>query len=157
MMVCIVISLIYIKQIKNHTKSIIQFIQLVENIKILIEYKNLSVSELLDDACNSNNYTLLFFLEDIRKGIGDYHKTTENVFSNERLYSMFDYDDVEYMKGFFFTLGSSDVNGQIVNCNFYKNIFEKKLSQLQVDEKSKTKCISTLLTGIGILISIILI
>ena len=54
-------------------------------------------------------------------------------------------------------LGTSDTDGQIVNCNLYKKLFEKKHSQLVSVEKSKCKCTSTLSIGIGLLISIIII
>ncbi len=156
LLICAVISQTYIKQIKNHSKSVMQLILLIENIKILIEYKNMSISELFNVVCCSDNYTYLTFLDDIKKGVDDYHKTLNEVFSNKSIFLGFDNEDIEYIKGFFSTLGTSDTNGQVVNCELYKKLFEKKYSLLEKSEKSKCRCTSTLLIGVGLLISIII-
>lgn len=157
MLVCTIISLIYVKQIKNHTKSIMQMILLIENISILIEYKNLSITEIFNVIYYSDNYSLLIFLENIKNGIKEYHETLNRVFADKGLLNIFDCDDIEYMKGFFSMLGTSDTNGQLVNCSLYKKLFEKKYSQLVSIEKSKCKCTSTLSIGLGLVISIFLI
>ena len=157
MLLCTIISTIYVKQIKNHTKSVMQFILLIENIKILIEYKNTSISELFYILCSCDSYNLLTFLDEISNGLEDYQKTVCNVFSCNNSKCHFDQEDIEHIKNFFLMLGTSDTNGQIVNCNLYKNIFEKKYSQLYSAEKSKCKCTSTLSIGLGILISIFII
>ena len=146
-----------VKQIKNHTKSVMQLIILVENIKILIEFKSTSITEIFDIICNNESFNCLTFLSDIRFGVNDYHKTLEKVFSNKNLLYIFDCEDVEYMKGFFSMLGTSDVSGQVLNCDLYKKLFEKKYSQLSSNEKSKCRCIFTLTIGFGLLISIIMI
>lgn len=146
-----------VKQIKNHTKSVMQLIILVENIKILIEFKSMSITEIFDIICNNESFNCLTFLSDIRFGVNDYHKTLEKVFSNKNLLYIFDCEDVEYMKGFFSMLGTSDVSGQVLNCDLYKKLFEKKYSQLFSNEKSKCRCIFTLTIGFGLLISIIII
>lgn len=157
LLTCTVISLIHVKQIKNHTKSIMQIVLLIENIKILIEYKNMSITEIFDTICCSENYHLLTFLENIKKGLSDYHTTLNEVLVDKNLLYLFDYEDIEYIKGFFSMLGTSDSNGQIVNCDLYKKLFENKHLQLTLIEKSKCKCTSTLTIGLGILISIIII
>lgn len=157
MLICIVISVTSVKQIKNHTKSVMQMILLIENIKILIEYKNTSISEIFDVVCNNENYNYLTFLNYLKNGLDDYHKTLNNVFVNKNLLNEFDCEDVEYIRGFFSMLGTSDINGQIVNCDLYKKLFDKKYLQLASNENSRCKCTSTLFMGIGFLISIILI
>lgn len=157
MLMCIAISLIYVKQIKNHTKALMQIILLIENIKILIEYKNLSITEIFNDVCSSDNYKLLFFLEKIKNGLSDYHKTINEVLTDKSIQNVFDFEDIEYIKGFFSMLGTSDTNGQILNCDLYKKLFEKKYLQSSTIEKSKCKCTSTLSIGVGLLISIIII
>ena len=146
-----------VKQIKNHTKSVMQLIILVENIKILIEFKSTSITEIFDIICNNESFNCLTFLNDLKIGVNDYHETLEKVFSNKNLLYIFDCEDVEYMKGFFSMLGTSDVSGQVLNCDLYKKLFEKKYSQLSSNEKSKCKCILTLSIGFGLLISIIMI
>ncbi len=157
MLICTITSLIYVKQIKNHTKSVMQCILLVENIKILIEYKNMSITEIFNVICCSGNYNHLTFLDNIKNGLNEYHKTLNEVFADKSLLFGFDSEDIEYIKGFFSILGTSDTNGQIVNCNLYKKLFEKKYAQLVSIEKSKCKCTSTLSIGMGLLISIIII
>lgn len=157
MLLCTTASTICVKQIKNHSKSVMQLILLIENIKILIEYKNMNISEIFNVLCSSDCYSLLTFLDKISSGLSEYQETVNIIFSNKNLNNAFDQDDVEYMKNFFSMLGTSDTNGQIVNCNLYKNIFEKKYLQLDLAEKSKCKCVSTLLIGFGMLISIFII
>ena len=68
---------------------------------------------------------------EIKKGLNDYHRTLKNVFEDKKLFNNFDDEDVEYLKGFFSMLGTSDTDGQIVNCNLYKKLFEKKHYQLE--------------------------
>lgn len=157
MLICTTLSLIYVKQIKNHTNAIKQCVLLIENIKILIEYKNLTVDEIFETVCSTENYDLLFFLNEIRCGIDEYYTTIKNIFSSNKVLSCFDAEDIEHLKGFFSMLGRSDTNGQILNCELYKNLFEKKYLQLENNENSKCKSTFTLVLGVGLLFSIIVI
>lgn len=157
MSVCIVVSLIYIKHIKNHTKAVRQCALMIENIKILIEYKNLNVSEIFNVICNSVNYSQLTFLSAIKSGICDYQNTVNEVFQNRDDLLIFDTEDLEYLKGFLSMLGRSDTYGQVTNCNLYKKLFEKKCAELESSEKTRCKCAATVIVGIGLLFSIILI
>lgn len=158
MSVCIVISLIYIKQIKNHTRAIRQCVLLVENIKILIEYRNLSIEEIFDNISASDNYDLLVFIKDLKRGIDiQYYENLNKVFSTNSLLNYFDSEDIDYLKGFFSMLGRSDTNGQIMNCDLYKNLFEKKLLLLEGNENNRCKSTATLTMGLGMLFSIIVI
>lgn len=158
MSVCIVISLIYIKQIKNHTRAIRQCVLLVENIKILIEYRNLSIEEIFDNISASDNYDLLIFIKDLKRGIDNqYYENLNKVLSTNSLLNYFDSEDIDYLKGFFSMLGRSDTNGQIMNCDLYKNLFEKKLLLLEGNENNRCKSTATLTMGLGMLFSIIVI
>lgn len=158
MSVCIVISLIYIKQIKNHTRAIRQCVLLVENIKILIEYRNLSIEEIFDNISASDNYDLLVFIKDLKRGIDNqYYENLNKVLSTNSLLNYFDSEDIDYLKGFFSMLGRSDTNGQIMNCDLYKNLFEKKLLLLEGNENNRCKSTATLTMGLGMLFSIIVI
>ncbi len=158
MSVCIVISLIYIKQIKNHTRAIRQCVLLVENIRILIEYRNLSIEEIFDNISASDNYDLLIFIKDLKRGIDiQYYENLNKVFSTNSLLNYFDSEDIDYLKGFFSMLGRSDTNGQIMNCDLYKNLFEKKLLLLEGNENNRCKSTATLTMGLGMLFSIIVI
>lgn len=158
MSVCIVISLIYIKQIKNHTRAIRQCVLLVENIRILIEYRNLSIEEIFDNISASDNYDLLIFIKDLKRGIDNqYYENLNKVLSTNSLLNYFDSEDIDYLKGFFSMLGRSDTNGQIMNCDLYKNLFEKKLLLLEGNENNRCKSTATLTMGLGMLFSIIVI
>ncbi len=117
----------------------------------------MSIMEIFNVICCSDNYSFLTFLDKINSGLNDYHKTLNKVFSDKNIVNMFDCEDVENIKAFFLMLGASDTNGQIVNCNFYKSFFEKKYIQLENNEKTKCKCVSTLSFGFGLLLSIIII
>lgn len=156
--ICITISLIYIKQIRNHTRAIKQCVLLLENIKIYIEYRNLSIEEIFSVLDKSNNYDLLFFLNEIKNEINaDCFVDFNKIFLKNSFFNCFDEEDIENLKGFFSMLGRSDTNGQILNCNLYKKLFEKKYLQLEYNEKSQCKSAATLAMGVGLLFSIIVI
>ncbi len=122
---------------------------LIENIKILINYKNLNINEIFESVCDSDAYNNLTFLNDIKNGVSEYSETLNNVFSTNLVKCGFDNLDIEYLKGFFSVLGKTDTQGQLLNCDLYKSLFEKKYLQLEFDEKSKCKITPTLIFCCG--------
>ena len=148
------------KQIKRHTSAIRQCLLMIENIEIYISYNNVSISELFLILNESCMYTDLHFIQSILHNINcDSTEIVLNDITSKCIDSsmIFDVNDKEYIKGFLSMLGKSDVNGQILNCKRYKEIFKNKLCFLEKKEQDKCKCVSTLVIGMGLLLAIIII
>lgn len=122
-------------------------------------YKNLSVEEIFDFVSKSEAYELLGFINVINKSIKDnneFYKIVDNsLFLKTENY--FDKQDSDDIKNFLLMLGNSDTDGQLLNCDLYKNLFNKKLSILESNEEKKQKTGISLISGIGIVLIILII
>lgn len=122
-------------------------------------YKNLSVEEIFDFVSKSESYELLGFINVINKSIKDnneFYKIVDNsLFLKTKNY--FDKQDSDDIKNFLLMLGNSDKDGQLLNCDLYKNLFNKKLSILESNEEKKQKTGISLISGIGIVLIILII
>lgn len=131
---------------------------LTEAIKIYIEYNGLSIKEILNLLCSSENYNLLEFLSELEMNADtDYINTVKKVFSNNCKIMYIDNEDINNLKGFLLMLGRSDVKGQISNCNLYKKLFEKKYLQLEENQQKNCKNTVVFISGFSLLISIVFI
>lgn len=130
---------------------------MIENISILLQYNNLTVDEIIEYIFNSNNYSLLFFIDDLYRLEGDFDTKYAKSINGRELSKSFDEEDKEFLLGFFSMLGKSDLNGQISNCKMYKELFSKKLEELENAEQIKCKNSLAIYMGLGLGISIIII
>lgn len=157
--ICIVVSIIYIKLIKNHTDSVRQLVLMIENIKILIIYKNLSVEDIFDYVSKSDIYGLLGFIKVLNQNIKENGRFYEMV--NDALFldteNYLDKEDIDNVKSFLSMLGNSDAEGQKLNCDLYKNMFNKKLSALEQNEEKERKTGISLILGIGFVLILLII
>lgn len=157
--ICIVVSIIYIKLIKNHTDSVRQLVLMIENIKILIIYKNLSVEDIFDYVSKSDIYGLLGFIKVLNQNIKENGRFYEMV--NDALFldteNYLDKEDIVNVKSFLSMLGNSDAEGQKLNCDLYKNMFNKKLSVLEQNEEKERKTGISLILGIGFVLILLII
>ncbi len=132
---------------------------MLENIKILIMYKNLSVEELFDYVLKSDTYDLLGFIETLNSNIKEHNQFYEII--NDSLFSKtenyFDREEVEDIKNFLLMLGNSDTEGQMLNCELYKNMFNKKLSILEQNKETQRKTGVSLIFGVGVVLIILII
>lgn len=156
----IMTTLNYIKRIKLHTKAVGQCVLMIENIEILLLYNNLSVKEIFKILSTNKTYYLLMFIKKINENM----EVTENVNilndDNITYIKNNDYlnnDDKETLINYFSVLGKSDLNGQIINCKTYKDIFNKKLKENEIKELKDCKSSGMLILGVGFLIVIMLI
>ena len=149
----------YIKQFNYHKKAVNQCLTMIENIEILLSYNSLSVQEIFNLLSQSNLYNLLTFIIYINENM----KTKENKnilndcnmnYINNNLYLK--KEDKENLINYFSLFGKSDLNGQIINCRKYKDVFKNRLDYIEKDELNESKSISVLIIGIGILIIILL-
>lgn len=148
------------KQIKNHTMAVRQCLLMIENTKILVEYKAVSTAEIFKTLSKGDGYRLLPFLAEINKRITngkDYEKAYTAVLSEKSFIGELDCEDIEYLKGFFSMLGKSDINGQISNCLIYSEFFKKKLNLLESRETERCKTAAALSMGLAAGICVIMI
>ena len=131
----------------------------IDNIEILLSYRNSSVDEIIHNLIQNDLYNELSFLSviesNINKNINDY-ACNKNVYSCIDSLKLLDEKDKESIKAFLFMLGKSDLNGQIMNCQVYKEYFKNKYRSLENKETEKCKSISAIIIGISLFIAIII-
>lgn len=133
---------------------------MIENIEILLSYNNLSVNEIFRILSKNKTYYLLTFI----------NKINENFLTNENYYLLnncniisikdncyLNSEDKEILINFLSLLGKSDLNGQLINCKTYKDIFKKRLKENEIKELKDCKSSGMLILGIGFLIIIMVI
>lgn len=122
-------------------------------------YKNLSIEEIFDFVSKSEAYELLGFIKVINKSIKDnnefYEIVDNSLFLKTENY--FDKQDSDDIKNFLLMLGNSDTEGQLLNCDLYRNLFNKKLSILELNEEKQRKTGVSLISGIGLVLIILII
>ena len=159
LIICTVIVLICVKQIKRHTQAVKQCFLVIDNIEILLSYRNSSVDEIIHNLIQNDLYNELSFLSviesNINKNINDY-ACNKNVYSCIDSLKLLDEKDKESIKAFLSMLGKSDLNGQIMNCQVYKEYFKNKYRSLENKEIEKCKSISAIIIGISLFIAIII-
>ncbi len=153
------LTLITVRQIKNHTGAVGQSILMLESIEIMLEYRSLSVEEIFRSLSVTERFDLLLFIKEINRRLSageEYELLYKEVLNDIQMTANYDGEDRGYMSGFLSLLGKSDVYGQIANCKMYKELFKTKLKALQKNENEKCKTYAALILGVGIMISLIL-
>ena len=150
----------YVKKIKLHTKALNQCYLMIENIEILLKYNNLSIKEIFKILSSNKTYNLLTFLfkinENMQNSENDYF-LNENNYIQIKNNSYLNNEDKETLLDYFSMLGKSDLNGQLIHCNTYKDIFKKKIKEIELKELKECKSSGILILGIGFLIVIMII
>ncbi len=154
----VIISTNYVKKIKLHTKAIYQFYLMIENIEILLSHNNIDIEEIFKILSLNNNYNLLNFINKICENM----KNDKNILNELNILQInnnkfFNNEEKETIINFFSLLGKSDLNGQIIHCRTYKEIFKKKLKESEVKEVTECKSSGILIFGLGFLIVILII
>lgn len=147
------------RKIKLHIKAVNQCVYMIENIEILLSYNNLSVNEIFANLSSNDSLNLLGFIDKINLNlsneISSYVLSNNNkkyILANKYL----NINDKENLIKFFSTFGKSDLNGQLINCKSYKEIFKKTVNNLEKNENKDCKSIGTIILGIGILLIILI-
>ena len=132
---------------------------MIENIEIFLSFNNLSVTEIFKRISENDSYNYLTFIKEIynniQSGQSIYILSDKNVKFIKKNKNLND-NDKENLISFFSTLGKSDLNGQIINCKTYKEIFKKTLNNLEKNESFECKSTGTLIIGAGILLIILI-
>lgn len=148
------------KQIKLHTRMVRQCVLMLENIEIYISYSNNNIKEIFKALSENDNFDSLCFVDEIFIKLvdnSDFKYVCNSVLNDKNIMNNFDKDDIELLKGFFLSLGQSDINGQILNCEIYKEFFKKKQALLESQEKAKCKTQTAITVGFGLVFSIVII
>lgn len=160
LIISIMVTLYMTKQIKLHTHLVRQCVLMLENIEIYINYANHNIKEIFKVLSENDNFDALNFIDEIFKMLtdnSDYKSICNTVLGDKYIMSCFDEDDIELLKGFFLSLGQSDINGQILNCKTYKEFFKQKQALLELQEKAKCKTQTAITIGLGLVFSIVII
>lgn len=156
--ITVIIAIKYIKKIKIHTKAVNQLCIMVENIEILLTQNNINVEEILKTLTLNNNFYLLTFINHINENMKyDKNISSKANISHINKNKIFNSEEKEIIINFFSLLGKSDLNGQLIHCKTYKDIFKKMLNENELRESIDCKNSSILIFGIGFLIVILII
>lgn len=151
----ILVNISYIRQIKNRTEALRQVFLMIDYIEICIKYQNSDMKEIFQHIYNSRNFLLLPFIKDFKcqNFTVDFSKYSFNSLKNMNLFSLY---SCELLDGFFSMLGKSDADGQILNCETYKEFFKQEVAKAKESEERKIKTGSSLIFGITLLLLIII-
>lgn len=149
------VNISYIKQIKNRTEALRQVLLMIDYIEISIKYQSLDLKDIFRNICNSDKFPLLSFIKDFKKqGFAvDFANYNFQTVKNLNLFSPY---SCNLLNGYFSMLGKSDVDGQILNCETYKEFFKQEIEKSSESEERKIKTGSCLLFGIVFLMLIVL-
>lgn len=145
----------YIKQIKNRTEALRQVYLMIDYIEICIKYQSLDLKDIFRHIYNTDKFSLLYFIKDFEKNSFnvDFSEYSFRTVKNLNIFSPY---SCELLKGFFSMLGKSDVDGQILNCETYKEFFKTEADKASRSEERKIKTGSSLLFGIALFVLIII-
>ena len=142
-----------------HTIKIRQCVLMLENIEIYIKYSNYNIRELFNLLSSNKSIDKLDFVHIIFNRINtqdEFANICDSVFKDNKLISYFSLEEVDLLKGFFSCLGQTDMNGQISNCETYKELFKRRLDILEAQEKIKCKSQIAISLGLGLILSILI-
>lgn len=163
--ICIIIILItslaianyYVNLIKHKSIVVKQILLMIDSIEIYLTYEVLSIYEIFIKLKNCEQLHKLGFIDlyidDCNNNNCIMNTSVLNYINN---WKYVDEQDKENIKGFLSMLGKSDLNGQIINCKMYRDLFKRKLEQLELNENTKIKSTLAIIIGIGIIISIVI-
>jgi stage III sporulation protein AB len=118
---------------------------------------NITTEEIFKILSLSDNYNLLSFIKFISENMNnDKNILTSKNLSYIRNNRNFSADEKELIINFLSVLGKSDLNGQLIHCKTYKEIFSKKLKENEDKETNNCKSSTILVFGIGFLIIILI-
>lgn len=131
---------------------------MIENIEILLHQHNIDTEEIFKILSMNNNYNLLTFIKPIYENMSfDKNILSKSNLSYIKNSKYFNEEEKEGIINFFSLLGKSDLNGQLINCKTYKELFKKRLKENEAKEMTECKNSSILVFGIGFLIVILII
>ncbi len=120
---------------------------MMKTIKTQIEFSRLPVLSLLEYLGSCKDFSRLTFINDTVQGIknGENFITSWNRAVNSFSQSAgLDGDETGLLRSFANGLGSSDLSGQMSNCDTYINLFELKLGTLKAKSESTVKICNSL-------------
>ena len=145
----------YIRQIKNRTEALRQVYLMIDYIEICIKYQSTDLKEIFRRIYSSEKFFLLPFIDDFKKTDFTVDFSEYN-FHSVKTVNFFSPYSCELLNGFFSLLGKSDADGQILNCETYKEFFKSETYKAEQNEDRKIKTGSSLIFGIMLLMLIII-
>lgn len=151
----VLVNISYIKQIKNRTEALRQVYLMIDYIEISIKYQSSDLKEIFRHIYDSDKFPLLFFINDFKRQnfTIDFSDYSFHSLKNMNYFAPY---SCELLRGYFSMLGKSDVEGQILNCETYKDFFKQEIDKAYESEERKIKSGSSLIFGIVFLLLIII-
>lgn len=126
------------------TESIIL---MIKALKTQIEFSRLPVLSLLEYLSECGDFSKLTFLNDtarLMKNGEDFISAWDRALVSFSEGSSLDSDEIGLLRSFANGLGSSDLSGQMSNCDTYINLFELKLGTLKLKSEGTVKICNSL-------------
>lgn len=142
------------KQLEQRIKKLEKIYVLFSDISSRIEFTADSVTDIFNSLSFSENYSALPFVDRCKNQLqqGDDFVTAWTCSLDDGNTSGLKKDDIDVLISFGSSFGTTDVSGQISNCEIHKKLIESKIQSAQEDYKVYSKPAK----GIGVLAGIAL-
>lgn len=120
---------------------------MIKTVKTQIEFSRLPVLSLLEYLGKSKDFSKLTFINDsahLMKNGEDFVSAWNKAVTSFSESASLDGDEISLLTSFANGLGSSDLSGQMSNCDTYINLFELKLGTLKSKSESTVKICNSL-------------
>lgn len=142
--------------ISMRIKSLEDFSLLIRSVKTYIGFSKMPIIQIMRKLENEQNFSRLGFLpslnEKLDNGMDFYEAWCESL-SEIRINPA----DTELLQAFAESLGGSDVNGQLENCDMFLSLIETRLEFLRPKSETRIKVcnsLGVLLAGLAVIILI---
>ena len=142
---------------KERVRQLEQIISLVSRIKTEIRYKASPLSQILGGTCGVKEFEGIPFLnswsEHLSNGGAVYQSLSLAMKENQSKLRISKID-CDLIYSFARSLGTSDIDGQIANCDLHLNLFKRALEEARTQNDTMGKLCITLgaLCGLGLAI-----
>ncbi len=127
---------------EKRIKTLECIVLMIKNIKAQISYTRIPLTDIIENLVSVEEYKSLKFLNMIRNDISKgktFSKSWKKAVKAFVGINGFKNEDAALLISFGETLGGTDINSQIENCETYINLLSLKLEQLKKNSKSKEK------------------
>ncbi len=142
--------------INRRIKALEGFERLIQYFKTYIAYSKTPVPRIISmlEKKEVNNCFFIALNYELQKN-GDFYTSWCNSLKSVQTELFLDSEDVHLLCSFAQCLGSSDINGQLENCELYIKLISSRLDELRLQAKTKIKVydsIGMMIAGIAVII-----
>ena len=144
------------RSISIRIKNLEDFSLLIMSIKTYIGFSKAPITQIMRKLENEQNFSRLGFLPSLNEKLDngrDFYEAWCESLSEIGI----NLADTELLQAFAESLGGSDVNGQLENCDMFLNLIEARLQSLRPKAETRIKVcnsLGVLLAGLAVIILI---